>query len=295
MGDGSAARISPRVWLAAAAAGTGLCWWWLWTQRGYWNPLVFAALWTCATVVLRTLSAQPPFPLRRQLMLMAVSAPLWWWFEFVNEFVQNWRYHGTERYSWVEYQVFATIAFSTVVPALDAAWTAASRWLPANRERTPGSASLTRASALWVIAAGCAAQAAVFLWPKSTYAFVWIAPFLLLDGVVSLRGGASLLQLMRQGAWRVPWAVALGGLACGFCWELWNYHAMPKWTYDVPLVSFWHLFEMPLLGYGGYIPFAWSVYQAVALTVGVTGLSGVHPPEATQQATSPAGDTLATA
>ncbi len=30
----------------------------------------------------------------------------------------------------------------------------------------------------------------------------------------------------------------------------------PKWIYHTPGAQFLHVFEMPLLGYGGYVPFA---------------------------------------
>ena len=51
-------------------------------------------------------------------------------------------------------------------------------------------------------------------------------------------------------------SLALGALVCGFFWEMWNYWSYPQWIYHTPGVEFLHVFEMPLLGYGGYIPFA---------------------------------------
>ena len=50
-------------------------------------------------------------------------------------------------------------------------------------------------------------------------------------------------------------APALAALACGFFWEMWNYFSLAKWEYSVPLVHRFLIFEMPLLGYGGYLPF----------------------------------------
>ena len=44
-------------------------------------------------------------------------------------------------------------------------------------------------------------------------------------------------------------------LVCGFFWELWNWQSVAKWVYTVPGVQRWHVFEMPLLGYAGYLPF----------------------------------------
>ena len=54
--------------------------------------------------------------------------------------------------------------------------------------------------------------------------------------------------------------LALAGIVCGFFWEMWNFFALPKWCYTIPFVNFAKIFEMPFLGYGGYIPFAWELY-----------------------------------
>jgi hypothetical protein len=40
---------------------------------------------------------------------------------------------------------------------------------------------------------------------------------------------------------------------------MWNYFAMPKWYYTVPFFDYPKVFEMPLLGYFGYIPFGWEL------------------------------------
>ncbi len=41
---------------------------------------------------------------------------------------------------------------------------------------------------------------------------------------------------------------------------MWNYFSYPKWIYDTPMVNFLHVFEMPLLGYIGYIPFSLELF-----------------------------------
>jgi hypothetical protein len=66
-------------------------------------------------------------------------------------------------------------------------------------------------------------------------------------------------------------ALWLGGLICGFFWELWNFYAFPKWIYHVPFVGFGHIFEMPFLGYGGYLPFALEIFAAYHLMAGLVG------------------------
>jgi hypothetical protein len=41
---------------------------------------------------------------------------------------------------------------------------------------------------------------------------------------------------------------------------MWNYWAFPKWQYTIPYVDFAYVFEMPLLGYGGYLLFGLEIY-----------------------------------
>jgi len=48
---------------------------------------------------------------------------------------------------------------------------------------------------------------------------------------------------------------ALAAIICGFFWEMWNFYSFAKWEYKIPFVDVFHIFEMPVLGYAGYIPF----------------------------------------
>jgi len=41
---------------------------------------------------------------------------------------------------------------------------------------------------------------------------------------------------------------------------MWNYYSFPKWVYHTPGTGFLRVFEMPLLGYGGYVPFGLELY-----------------------------------
>jgi hypothetical protein len=112
---------------------------------------------------------------------------------------------------------------------------------------------------------GIVFQAMVFVLPGVFYPFVWVAPFLMADGLVGYRGGRSLVDDMIGRRWQLVVSVAMAGLLCGFLWEFWNFWSVPKWIYHVPLLDFGRVFEMPILGYGGYVPFAWSIYQVLRL------------------------------
>jgi hypothetical protein len=41
---------------------------------------------------------------------------------------------------------------------------------------------------------------------------------------------------------------------------MWNYYSWPKWIYHTPGAQFLPVFEMPLLGYGGYVPFGLELF-----------------------------------
>jgi hypothetical protein len=50
---------------------------------------------------------------------------------------------------------------------------------------------------------------------------------------------------------------------------MWNFFSYPKWIYQVPFVDFFRVFEMPLLGYGGYLPFSLELFALYHLVMGL--------------------------
>jgi len=67
--------------------------------------------------------------------------------------------------------------------------------------------------------------------------------------------GETLFGWLRYGDWRPLLQPALAALICGLLWELWNFGSLAKWHYSIPYVQRFRVFEMPLLGYAGYLPF----------------------------------------
>ena len=92
-------------------------------------------------------------------------------------------------------------------------------------------------------------------WPDYLFPMLWLAPLMVLVSVQTLRGEAHVLQRLANGNWRSIWLAALAALVCGIFWELWNWNSLAKWQYAVPFVHRFQVFEMPLLGYTGYLPF----------------------------------------
>ena len=251
-----------RLILLPAVPLLGASWALMWSQDTFWNPLFFVGMWTGATLLMYGFAPNGYPGWRSHALLMAVAVPVWWWFELVNSRVGNWEYINQHDYTSVEYFLLASLAFSTVVPALHAAWSLTTPWL-----RPPPSYSEDEPSRRYVLeaSAGALTLASVFILPEVFFPFAWVAPFLILDGLVGYRGGRSIAAELAKDEWRLAAAVGLAGLLCGILWEFWNYWSTPKWIYHVPHFDFLQVFEMPLLGYGGYVPFAWGVYQLLQL------------------------------
>ena len=72
-------------------------------------------------------------------------------------------------------------------------------------------------------------------------------------------GERHILSGMNAGDWRLVVSSAMSALLCGFFWELWNFFSLAKWEYTVPFVNRYRLFEMPALGYAGYLPFGLEI------------------------------------
>jgi len=109
----------------------------------------------------------------------------------------------------------------------------------------------------------------IIIFPKIFYPFVWISVFLLIEPLNVKLGNRSILKYTSAGEWSPLFAFALGGLICGFFWELWNYFSYPKWIYNLPMVNVLHLFEMPLPGYIGYLPFPLELFAIYHLITGI--------------------------
>ncbi|HEX9038490.1 MAG TPA: hypothetical protein VF808_16020 [Ktedonobacterales bacterium] len=261
----------------------------MWGRLGFWWPYMFFPLWLGFILILDGLNiaVSGTSPLARGrgrfVALFLFSSPFWWAFEGLNEPVGNWRYRMDHPYSPLSYVFWTSLDFSTVLPAvMEMAELLAA--LPALRPRLPaGSAGrlLSVPAALGLIALGGAMFAAPFLWPRQAYGFVWLCLIFLLDPLTNLARRPSVFGRLLAGDWRFIVTLALGALCCGFFWEMWNSRALPGWTYVVPGFNAPpyvlggpapHLFEMPLPGYLGYLPFGvelYAMYQFALLLLGV--------------------------
>lgn len=202
--------------------------------------------------------------------LFAASIPAWWLFELINERTRNWIY-VSDPIGDLEYALLASLSFSTVMPAVfgTAELATSFGWL---RRLAPGPLlGPTPRVTIGFLATGVAMLVLLLAWPRSFFPFVWLSVFFILEPINAWVGNRTLLADTSRGDWRRPVALAVGCLICGLCWELWNFWSYPKWIYDVPHLGFLKIFEMPILGYGGYIPFSFELFALYHLLAGLAG------------------------
>jgi hypothetical protein len=104
-----------------------------------------------------------------------------------------------------------------------------------------------------------------------------VAPLLLITSLQMMTGQETIFFTISRGDWTCLWLFALAALTCGFFWELWNVKSLAHWEYAIPSVHRFRLFEMPILGYAGYLPFG---LECLAVTQFVFGdrVRHVRPP-----------------
>lgn len=253
-------------WGWAGLAFGALAWLVAWNRFAWAAPIQahsFTPLWLGFIVVVNALAYRrtgrcmmvhrPRF----FVALFPVSAAFWWFFEYLNRFVSNWHYTGISDFSAGEYVLFASLSFSTVLPAV----LGVCEWLASFPAFAPGEkAGADRSFLLRPVSVGLLLLSAVGLagigtWPNLLYPLLWLAPLFILVALLELGGTRALLSEGLAGHGNRIRTAAAAALICGFFWEMWNWHSLARWVYDVPFVEALHVFEMPLLGYAGYLPF----------------------------------------
>ena len=207
---------------------------------------------------------------RTEFVIIAlISIAGWWLFELYNapRFWRSnlelwWHYHNLEPnlflrrlgYDW---------AFATISPALFETAALLAIAGPARRQERIA-IKLSKSATIALVFIGAGGVIAPLLFPSEWFApVVWLSLILLLDPLNALRGWPSVTGDLARGDWHRVWSLLASGLVCGFLWEFWNYWSLSKWTYTVPYFGNIRIFEMPLLGYLGFPPFAiecWAMY-----------------------------------
>lgn len=186
--------------------------------------------------------------------LCAVSVAWWTLFEALNLRLGNWYYvmsHPDRATRWAS----GVVAFATVLPGIletlvlleRLGWPASVRvrplrWGPA-QDRV-------------CVALGVVCFVLPLLLSDVFFPLTWGSFVFLLEPWNRRHARRSFLRDLEGGEAGALCRTLLAGLVCGVLWETWNFWARSKWIYTVPGFDRLKLFEMPVLGFLGFPPFA---------------------------------------
>jgi len=200
--------------------------------------------------------------------MLPISVFIWLLFEAYNFVIRNWSYTVAPPQIWLRWPGYV-FAFATVLPGIfitsdlvELIFGRSSR-APASECEALTSQPPTRPSGSFIIL-GLILTLAPLVWPRYFFPSVWLGPIFLLDPMLEKVGIRSLSLDISSGDRRRPWSLLLGGLLCGVLWEFWNFWAGSEWNYSVPFFEQLKIFEMPVLGFLGFPPFAlecWILYH----------------------------------
>ncbi len=241
------------------------------TVGRWFTPLVWTGYILTIDALIFRLSATSLLTTHRtELLIIAViSVAAWWVFEFYNapRFWRSdlelwWHYHNLHPNPYLR-RVGYDWAFATIFPAL---------FLTAELLRitlfkpspTKLGVRFSRTVLYSMIMVGVVGAIIPLLFISEWFApVVWLSFIFVLDPLNHLRGSPSIIGDLERGNLRRLLALLTSGAICGILWEFWNYWAVSRWTYTVPYFGDVKIFEMPVLGYLGFPPFAvecWVIY-----------------------------------
>jgi hypothetical protein len=207
---------------------------------------------------------------RELIAIGAVSISGWLIFEYLNFFIKlNWYYPKAELVRHDDFLLYATLGSSGLMP-MAFEWYFLLQTFPFFQKRYQCGRKLHtsgRWKTVWFIAS-FAGLAACAYFPNHLFYILWLAPLIILTVILDWLDIWTPFIPVRQGNWSPLVLFSLTYLIQGFLLEGWNYlsgshvdgklHATNNpayWAYSIPFVDEWHIFEMPILGYLGYIPF----------------------------------------
>ena len=192
--------------------------------------------------------------------MVVISSLFWWIFEFMNVGVQNWNYSDIPRLNPTLANMYGTLAFATVLPAFFETVELIRSIHLFDHKKLKKKHGITKRFLHGMMLVGIITFLLPLLFPKYFYPLVWVTFFFILDPINYLHKQPSVIKHLKDRNLMIPLSLLLAGIIMGFFWEFLNYWAVPKWSYNIPFVGFFKIFEMPILGYLGYFPFAFELY-----------------------------------
>jgi hypothetical protein len=199
--------------------------------------------------------------------LCVYSVGFWVVFEYYNLLLKNWYYKNLPDSLTIR-MIGYLWSFATILPGI-LITSEIVKLQPWIRRITNKKIEVTKKLLnTWVVLGAVLMIFPLILPSPYLFAPVWLGVIFLIDPINYKLGKRSLLRDFETGDWSSFYAVMIGGYICGLLWEFWNYWAATKWIYTVPILPEVKIFEMPVLGFLGFGPFALECYVATNLIFG---------------------------
>jgi hypothetical protein len=194
------------------------------------------------------------------LWVFLYSTPVWLFFEIYNFSLNNWHYIGVPAEIHLRWPGYV-IAFGTVLPGVFETETLLMN-LGLFAKLTGRPVRVSSGLLVRSVIVGLLMMLLVFIHPQLFFPLLWLGGIFLLDPLIYWldQPQKSLAGRAENGEYGLLVRFAVAGMICGLLWEFWNYWAAAKWVYTIPYFSFLQIFEMPLLGFFGFPPFALQCY-----------------------------------
>lgn len=196
---------------------------------------------------------------RKEFFLMIPwSVFIWLIFEAANLCLENWYYIHLPNFT-IERWLGYAIAYGTVLPGIFVTMELLET-LGLFKTSSIKKTVISQGGQQVLVALGTLFLIASALIPHYFFPLVWVGFIFLLEPFIYRSGGRSFLKDLEEGSPRKMYLFLIAGLICGFLWEFWNFWTRSKWVYTVPFFEEMRVFEMPLLGFLGFPPFAVQAY-----------------------------------
>ncbi len=201
---------------------------------------------------------------RKEFFIQVVLSILFWaMFEVYNFHLKNWEYMGLPENGFELYPGLA-VSFGAIMPGLLMTGELIEGLRLFDRFRITKLNVSNR-----VVYGGIVLGFLFVMFPllirddiaKYLFGLVWVGFVMIFDPIVYASKGESLLKQLEEGRLGRILSLFTAGLICGFLWEFWNYWATSKWVYKAPFTQEIKIFEMPLIGFLGFAPFAWEYFS----------------------------------
>lgn len=212
---------------------------------------------------------------KEMLAISLASISGWMIFEYINFYVdRNWYYPRAHNMPVAEFFCYSMLASSAVFPISFEFYSLFNTFPKFQVKYSNGWKLSVPKWICWVIIVLCLISMFIIsFFPDDLFFAVWLSPLLLFINLLYVLDIWTPFNLLKKGDWSPLLLLALSWLFSGLCVECWNYFSGTHldgvlktgntlyWAYSVPFVNKYHLFEMPLLGYMGYLPY--GIYAAI--------------------------------